>query len=352
MAAPPHHYRERVRAVSERGRILVTGATGFLGSRLARAFAKDGRAVRVLVRREVDADRWRDEGFEVVRGDLLDRASLDTAVEDIDTVLHSAALVSADVARDAEIHAVNATGTKNLVDAAAQRVRAFVFQSSIAVYGGDDFRDLDESAPCVGANPYGASKIAAESMCREAAASGAFRCVVLRPCQIYGPGDRAFAPKIRALVANPDHRIYGDPATLIALVHVDDVVQATRSAVRKLENRDSPAAEDPARAYNITSGESVTAAQFLTKAARAVGRNDLTVHPIGGEDCVRDATRASRHRAWRTLGFVRRPFVALQLRDFTRSRHVTIDRARRELDYRPAIRFDDSFEHAIRNVEA
>ncbi len=332
--------------MSERGRILVTGATGFLGAHLARAFARDGRTVRVLVRRDADADALRTHGYEVVRGDLLDRAALDSAVADVDTVVHAAAIVSADPQRESEIHAANATGTRNLVDAAAGRVRSFVFQSSIAVYGGDDFRDVDEDASRVGANPYGASKIEAEDACLDAAKRGAFGCVVLRPCQIYGPGDRTFAPKIRALVSNPDHRIYGDPETLIALVHVDDVVAATRLAMRLLDDRESDAITF--RAYNVSSGESITAARFLAAASRAVGRRDVAVHPFDGEAMHRDAERATRRRMWQTFGRVRRPFVALHLRDFTRSRHATIERARAELGYAPAVRFTDTFEDAIR----
>ncbi|MBI2912789.1 MAG: NAD-dependent epimerase/dehydratase family protein, partial [Chloroflexi bacterium] len=116
-------------------RVLVTGATGFLGSHIAEHLAGEGHDVRVLVRRTSDRRFLAAFPHEEALGDVTDAASLPPAVAGVGAVVHAAGLVQARNA--AEFDAVNAGGTANLLAAAeaAPDLRRFVYVSSLAAHG-------------------------------------------------------------------------------------------------------------------------------------------------------------------------------------------------------------------------
>src|SRR5687768_13398910 len=127
-------------------KILVTGATGKVGSRLARRLAARGDQVRALVRDPVRARELLGDSIELAPGDLLDVSSLAAAVQGVDAVVHCAAFFRG--ATPEQAHAVNDLGTQNLAHAAvAAKVKRFVFTSTGLVYGpngGRLARETDE----------------------------------------------------------------------------------------------------------------------------------------------------------------------------------------------------------------
>src|SRR4051812_25359295 len=115
-------------------KILITGATGKIGSRLARRLAHRGDHVRALVRDPARAAVLRDTGIELTEGDLIEPESLAAAARDVDAVIHCAAFFRG--ATPEQAHAVNDLGTQHLANAArAAAVRRFVFTSTGLVYG-------------------------------------------------------------------------------------------------------------------------------------------------------------------------------------------------------------------------
>ncbi|NDK39060.1 NAD-dependent epimerase/dehydratase family protein [Pseudoxanthomonas gei] len=226
--------------------ILVTGATGKVGSRLLRRLAERGHHLRALVRDLERNAALRNEHVELVQGDLLDPGSLAAAVRGVDAVVHCAAFFRG--AMPEQAHAVNELGTRHLADAArAADVGRFVFTSTGLVYGpkgGGLAREDDDCAPV---DAYPVSKLAAE---RLLLSMQDLDVRVLRLPFVYGDGDphiaetvpmmRAFAPGQRLSIGHhadiaqavallldahePVHRIYNvvaespDLATLFAAV--------------------------------------------------------------------------------------------------------------------------------------
>lgn len=173
------------------GKILITGAAGFIGRRLAARLLKEEAGVRCLLRRFSPAPQCL-SGAEIVRGDLLDRASLKAAMEGVSAVYHCAALVRPGgfaVSRtrlEKNFFSVNRDGTFNAAGAAAAAgAEVFLHLSSIAAQGPG--LSLRESSPCRPLTLYGRSKLASEEAALRAIPSGSkTRLVIARPAMIYG----------------------------------------------------------------------------------------------------------------------------------------------------------------------
>jgi nucleoside-diphosphate-sugar epimerase len=166
--------------------VLVTGATGFIGSHLAERLVAEGACVRVLVRDEqklIPALRY---GVEVSRGDLLHPDCFAATTRDCEIVFHVAAWLG-QPNRRAAAYAINVTATQQLAEVAcATGVRRFITTSSVAVYGPVLEGVVDETAPHSDVYLYSETKSRGE---RAAFAAQTDRCgvTVMRPAEVYGP---------------------------------------------------------------------------------------------------------------------------------------------------------------------
>jgi nucleoside-diphosphate-sugar epimerase len=201
-------------------RVLITGATGFVGSHIAQAFAEAGYEVRCGARAS-SSTRWIPD-LERVELDLSRKGDLSGALENVDLVVHAAGITRARRAED--YHAVNAEGTKKLA-AAALGVRRFVLISSLAARGPDDdgrAQDHPESA-------YGRSKLAAEAYLHGFGAQ--MEAVVLRPAAVYGPRDTDLLPLFR--MASAGWLPLPSGANLLQPVYAEDVAGAALAAASR-----------------------------------------------------------------------------------------------------------------------
>jgi nucleoside-diphosphate-sugar epimerase len=214
-------------------KLLVTGATGKVGSRLARRLAQRGDHVRALVRDRSRADL---PGVELVDGNLLDPPSLATAVRGVDAVVHCAAFFRGATPEQAQ--AVNDLGTQQLAVAArAAAVRRFVFTSTGLVYGTTGGQIADEEAPCAPTAAYPVSKLAAEHFLLT---FEGLDVRVLRLPFVYGDGDPHIADAIPWMRAFP-------PAQRMSIGHHVDIAQAV---MRVLDAR-----TPTHRIYNVVDDE-------------------------------------------------------------------------------------------------
>ena len=216
--------------------ILVTGATGKVGSRLSKRLAQRGDRVRALVRDVKRAEDLRQAGIELAPGDLLDPDSLVAAVRDVDAVVHCAAFFRGATPEQAQ--AVNDLGSQHLAKAArAATVTRFIFTSTGLVYGPTAGRLAREDDVCAPTAAYPVSKLAAE---RFLLGLEGLDVRVLRLPFVYGDGDPHIEEAIPMLRRFP-------PAQRQSVAHHADVAQA----VACLLDAPSPAH----RIYNVVDDE-------------------------------------------------------------------------------------------------
>jgi UDP-glucose 4-epimerase len=285
------------------GRCLVTGGGGFIGSHLADALAATGRSVRVLddfstgLRENLGGLR----GVEVIEGCVTDQAAVGRAVAGCEVVFHLAALAS--VAKSIEdppaSHAVCATGTLNVLDAARKAgVRRIVYAGSASAYGGaSDPAGQDEGTPLVALSPYAAAKLAGEFYCQAFAHTYGLETVRLRFFNVFGPRQRADSPYsgviaifAAALSTGRTPSVHGDGLQSRDFVYVSDVANALLRAA------DTPGVSG--RVYNVGTGSSVTLLELVGALNRVLGTAAVPVHgPARPGDIRHSKARIDRIRA-------------------------------------------------------
>ncbi|HUT53654.1 MAG TPA: NAD(P)-dependent oxidoreductase [bacterium] len=167
-------------------RHLVTGGSGFLGWRLARAIIRAGDSVRVY---DLNPSDSLPERAEFVKGDIRDRDKLFEAARSVDVIHHLAGLMPQARASDEVMREVNVEGTRNALDAAVRAgARRFVFLSSMEVYGFPERAPFNEDHPKNPIGTYGHNKLEAEEMCIAYWKEHGLETVSLRPSTLVGPG--------------------------------------------------------------------------------------------------------------------------------------------------------------------
>lgn len=306
-------------------RVLVTGATGFTGSCLARALAARGSQVRALVRNPGGAVGLRDMGIEVAVGDLRDRHAVRSAVDGVHIVYNVAAVYRRAGVAESEYRAVNVDAVRALVQASAEaRVARVVQCSTVGVHGDVEHPPATEEAPFRPGDAYQRSKLEGEQAGRESAARAGIEYVIARPTGIYGPGDRRLLKLFRGIA----HRWFvtlGSGEIFYHLTFVTDVAEGLRLC-----------GETPGAAggtYILAGAEVTTLNQLVSAIAHEGGVTPPSLHlpvwPFWVAGAVCEAVCAP-------LG-VEPPLYRRRVEFFTKSRAFDITRARTELGFAPAV---------------
>ncbi len=305
--------------------VLVTGATGFLGTHVCRAFADRGIPVRALIRRPgspvpVGTEPW------PVRG-LDDAPALARALAGIEAVVHLAAHVhQRSIPADgspaaAAFRSVNVDGTRALLDATiAAGVRDFVFASSVKVVGEDSGAPWTEDTPPAPADAYGATKLEAERLVRERAAAHRLHAPVLRLPLVYGPGMKANALRLFDAVARGMPLPLGAVRNRRSFLFTGNLVAALLAVLESEGGSDT---------FFVSDGADLSTPDLLREIGRALGRPArLLPLPMG-------ALRAAGRLGDAMARVVRTPLTTAAIDRLIGSLAVDSSRLTRVTGYRP-----------------
>lgn len=249
------------------GQILVTGASGFVGSAVARALIARGERVRLLVRASSPRGNISDLDAEIVIGDLTDPTSVSAAMSGVDGVFHVAADYRLWAASPAEIVRNNVTTTRNVMTAAhAHRVTRILYTSSVATLKpAADGSPVDERAAATFDQAIGAykkSKVEAERLVEAMVAQHDLPVVIVNPSTPVGPRDIRPTPTGRIIIEAAQGRMPAYVDSGLNLVHVDDVAAGHLAAF------------DRGRIGEryILGGQDASLKALLTTIAKAAGR--------------------------------------------------------------------------------
>jgi len=331
---------------------LVTGGCGFVGAAIARALKARGDEVIVLDL----APECPVEGVDYRRVDITDKAAVIEACRGVDTVIHNASIVHTKQNKGDVVWAVNLGGTENMLEAARQNdVPRFIYISSgSVVYEGKDIENGDESLPysSVSQAPYADSKIEAEKLTLADNGKGGMATCALRPHVVFGPGDNRFMPNLLARGRKGQLSVQiGRGIWLSDYTYVSNMTDAVLLADEALA-KDGLNSVAAGQAYFITNGEPMPFWDFIRKVAARLGFPPIKyrapkslIYAIAavkeGIDTLKGGTLNAED------GMTR-----FAIRYMCTHHYFSIEKARRELGYNPAVSIDEGIERTCQHLEA
>jgi len=305
-------------------RILVTGASGFVGTALCRELLARGHSVRVAVRRSIPPGAALPDLHQILIPDIAAEFDRRALVDGVDTVVHLAAIAHRSGCSEAEMRRVNCDAAVRLAEAAAELVRRFIFLSSVKVHGEDSGSGTYGVGDAL--NPedsYGRTKLEAEQALTETAARSGMELVMIRPPLVYGPEVKANFLRLLGWVDSGLPLPLASVRNRRSLIYVGNLVDAIARCA------EHPAARGP---FLMSDEETVSTPELVSRIARALDRPArlVPVPPV----LLRVAGMIAGRRD--------------EIRRLTGNLAVDSSKARRLLDWRPPYALDEGLAETAR----
>lgn len=314
-------------------RVLVTGATGFIGRCLVGRLLCLGHEVRALVR-GTSTVRDLDAGVETVTGDLTDTESLRKAVQGVEMIYNCAGLLGKWGVQEEKLYAVNVAGVQNLLAASiSSHVRHIIHLSAGGVTGPLPDGPVDETYPCRPSTPYERTKWQGEQAALEMARQHHLPLTVVRPTFTYGPGDPHKLTLFRA-IRQGTFAFVGSGASTIHPVYIDDL----------LDGLERCAAKAPQEAVYIIGGERPASKKELVGLIASClnvspPARSLPAGPVMGAALILETV-------CRVLPFDP-PLTRSRVLMLSKNWGYSIAKASRELGYCPRVSLDDGIRRTV-----
>ena len=322
-----------------RQRALVTGATGFIGGRLAARLLNEGWAVRALVRNEERLPADLRGKIEVIAGDLADLRALGQAVAGVDVIFHCAADVKTWDSFEA-YYAANVQGVENLLNAIIQRnprLSRLVHVSTVDVFGFPQEAGDEHCSPVESGFGYGDTKLLGEAMVHERCGKTGIPYTIIRPGNVIGPGSQ-FISRIGSELSSGLMLTVDGGRANAGLVYVDNLIDYMLWAAR------SEAAL--AQCYTARDNYDVTWSTFIWKFRSAINGKGLVLNlPFWAADGLARMFAV----IWRIVMPSREPLLhPLLVRIFGRTCGHSAEKIRRDSGLASRIGFEEAMARSAR----
>ncbi len=213
-------------------KILVTGATGFVGSNIVAVLLKQGYQVKALVRKTSEVERLKQKKVVLVYGDLLVPKTLEAATKNIEVIIHAAGIEGRFGITLNQLRQIHVKGTKNLLQAAKRnRVKRLIHISSIAAMGLNQTAD-EETRPKPKTS-YEQAKYEAEKVVKLFCKREKIKYTIIRPGSVYGPGEMKQKANLFQLIQKQKFFIIGNGKNLMNFVYTENLNQGILLALTK-----------------------------------------------------------------------------------------------------------------------
>jgi len=311
-------------------KVLVTGGTGFTGKALVRRLLDAGHQVVALDYKEGHrTDELRQWGAEVVIGSVTDKDALRRCLKGVEVVHHLAAAFREMNVPETHYYEVNVAGTRNVLEEAfSQGVRKFIYCSTCGVHGNVEHPPAGEDAPIRPADYYQRTKYEAEPVVKEFFEKG-MKTSILRPAAIYGPGDPERFFLIFKRVATGTFPMFGSGRTLYHPLYIDNLVDSFLLAMEE--------GKGEGEAYLIADEEYVEIEDLVRRVAKALGVSVKIPHYPVLPLVVAGHILEKVCKPFK----VTPPIFPRRVDWYRQNRAFNIDKARKELGYRPRVALDE-----------
>lgn len=318
-------------------KVIITGATGFIGRNLAETLHDDGLQVVATGRSQATGDELQKKGILFHAADILDLKQLDNAFSPADCVVHCAARAG-DWGNYRDFYDANVVGTRNIITSCKKHnIKKIIFISTPSLYyTGKDRFNISESEPLPVklTTHYSKTKLIAETELM-ALQQELFKVIIFRPRAVFGPYDNIIVPRILKLAEKKQMPLINKGQAIVDITYVDNFVDAVRKALTAPDNAWN-------EIYNISNGDPINLRDWFSQVLKVF---DLPFNPKNvPESAAKFIAGIMEFVSLLPFGNKKPELTRFSVGYMAKSMTMNIDKAKQKLDYTPQISNQQGFE--------